>query len=672
MRSDLTFGHCAPDPATACASDADCVSPARCLRGAETVQVAGLLSVAVGAKITARGTAATSDTIGPDGGALTLSAHDVSLAGTVSVSTQGTTGVPAGHAGRIGIDADGTVTLAASAFLDASSSSGGCGGAIGVGNGAKTPVTLTAGGQLSVDGATLGGTIELVAGDQLTLLGTLRASNTNTDRSRPVCAEGAGGGTIRLEAASVDFDGSARARGTQAAGGVVRLDGVRAVTLDFPGAAAAISVTGGDAFRFTPGGGVFISASAGDVVVREGVIEADGISTGFGSDAGLFSLIATGTTQCLAGGTPCASGAECAAGDPCVESGGQVMVQAPLSAAGGAGLGSGCVACEVRGTGAVTVSAAIDVSGGQQGGVGGKLSLTGGGDLTVGPGPISADGFDGGDIILTAGSRIGAARDIGGALQIVNGTQVTAAALQDNRFGGDVELEGCDVTLEPSTALVADGGSRGHAGHLDVTAHERLAIESLATLSALPDGASALTYRLDESIAPDAVLQPTFTLVTDPTLTPCPACGNGQIDPLEDCDGRGTCTGPGAVCVPPGSPGECTCAMTCGTVAGIQPGEDCDGADLGGATCVSLGFGGGTLACSPDCAFDTSQCGPERCGDGLVGPDEQCDPGGTGGVPPPNFRGVTCPAGGSLACAPDCSAIITVPHCALTVTQACT
>src|SRR5438552_3680117 len=247
VRSNLTFGHCAPDPTTACASDADCAPPARCLRTAETIQVAGQLSVDAGGKITARGKAAAGDTIGPDGGAITLSAHDVSLAGTVGVSADGTTGVPAGHAGRIGIDADGTVTLAASAFLDASTSSGGCGGTIGIGYGAKTPATLTADGQLSVDGVTLGGTIELVARDQLTLIGTLGASNTNSDRSRPVCAEGTGGGTIRLGAASIDFDGSARARGKEAAGGVVRFEGVRGVTLDSPRSGAAISVTGGDA-----------------------------------------------------------------------------------------------------------------------------------------------------------------------------------------------------------------------------------------------------------------------------------------------------------------------------------------------------------------------------------------------------------------------------------------
>jgi len=157
----------------------------------------------------------------------------------------------------------------------------------------------------------------------------------------------------------------------------------------------------------------------------------------------------------------------------------------------------------------------------------------------------------------------------------------------------------------------------------------------------------------------DAILQPAFTLLTDPTLTPCPACGNGQIEPLEDCDGRGTCPGSGEVCVPAGSPGECSCAATCGTVAGIQPGEDCDGTDLGGATCVSLGFGGGTLSCGADCAFDTSQCGPERCGDGLVGPDEQCDlgtatciGGSNGGAPccaKADCPGGDCPGDGCTA-----------------------
>src|SRR5690606_38981008 len=42
-----------------------------------------------------------------------------------------------------------------------------------------------------------------------------------------------------------------------------------------------------------------------------------------------------------------------------------------------------------------------------------------------------------------------------------------------------------------------------------------------------------------------------------------------------------------------------------------QGDESCDGADLGGETCPSLGFlGGGTLACTEHCTFDTAACIP--------------------------------------------------------------
>ena len=39
-----------------------------------------------------------------------------------------------------------------------------------------------------------------------------------------------------------------------------------------------------------------------------------------------------------------------------------------------------------------------------------------------------------------------------------------------------------------------------------------------------------------------------------------------------------------------------------------EGGEQCDGSDLGGASCQSLGYSGGTLRCRPDCTFDTSGC----------------------------------------------------------------
>lgn len=46
----------------------------------------------------------------------------------------------------------------------------------------------------------------------------------------------------------------------------------------------------------------------------------------------------------------------------------------------------------------------------------------------------------------------------------------------------------------------------------------------------------------------------------------------------------------------------------------IESPEVCDGANLGGEDCVSLGFTGGTLACDSSClAFDTSSCTGDQC-----------------------------------------------------------
>ncbi len=114
--------------------------------------------------------------------------------------------------------------------------------------------------------------------------------------------------------------------------------------------------------------------------------------------------------------------------------------------------------------------------------------------------------------------------------------------------------------------------------------------------------------------------------------------------------------------------------MTCGNGT-RDPGEQCDGADLGGETCVSRGFPGGVLACDADCEFDTSGCTAAVCGDGLVAAGEVCDPGGIAGSPP-NLGGKTCQslgfsAGGSLVCLPDCTAVVTSPHCSLSVALRC-
>jgi hypothetical protein len=85
----------------------------------------------------------------------------------------------------------------------------------------------------------------------------------------------------------------------------------------------------------------------------------------------------------------------------------------------------------------------------------------------------------------------------------------------------------------------------------------------------------------------------------------------------------------------------------------LETGEDCDGSDLGGQSCPSLGFMFGTLACTPACTFDTSAC--SNCGNGTIETGEACD-----GA---NLAGQTSQsqgyASGSLSCEVDCASFDT-------------
>jgi len=91
-------------------------------------------------------------------------------------------------------------------------------------------------------------------------------------------------------------------------------------------------------------------------------------------------------------------------------------------------------------------------------------------------------------------------------------------------------------------------------------------------------------------------------------------------------------------------------AAVCGDNV-VEPPEQCDGVDLQGLDCTDFDFTGGTLACTPECMFDTSGCTGPVCGDNIAEGTEVCD--GT------DLAGLTCAdfgfTGGTLACLPDCS-----------------
>jgi hypothetical protein len=121
-------------------------------------------------------------------------------------------------------------------------------------------------------------------------------------------------------------------------------------------------------------------------------------------------------------------------------------------------------------------------------------------------------------------------------------------------------------------------------------------------------------------------------------------CSNGQDedeDGLVDCS-DGDCAGYGH-CKP----------SYCGD-GKLNPGEDCEPGDLGGADCASLGFDGGELACKADCTLDPSECTKKplpSCGNGALDTGEECDGALLGGKDCPSLGYIA----GTLDCKSDCT-----------------
>lgn len=184
--------------------------------------------------------------------------------------------------------------------------------------------------------------------------------------------------------------------------------------------------------------------------------------------------------------------------------------------------------------------------------------------------------------------------------------------------------------------------------------------------------------RTDRPVLPSARMKParvvlTALVVVSPALAaaaPPPdlifkdgfdaICGNEEIEPGEECDGSDlgaeSCVSLGFVsgtlaCTPACTFDTSACSNCGNGVA--DAGEDCDGADLGGQTCEDLGFASGSLSCSGACTYDTSAC--SNCGNGTIETGEACD-----GA---NLAGQTCQSqgfsGGTLACDVDCTSFDT-------------
>ncbi len=103
---------------------------------------------------------------------------------------------------------------------------------------------------------------------------------------------------------------------------------------------------------------------------------------------------------------------------------------------------------------------------------------------------------------------------------------------------------------------------------------------------------------------------------TNQTQPPQPVCNNGLKETGEQCDGADM----GTASCPSGTTGTPRCTLTCtldtsrctptGAVCGngrIESGEECESNSFGGKTCTSMGFVSGSLRCI-DCMVDTGGC----------------------------------------------------------------
>lgn len=159
----------------------------------------------------------------------------------------------------------------------------------------------------------------------------------------------------------------------------------------------------------------------------------------------------------------------------------------------------------------------------------------------------------------------------------------------------------------------------------------------------------------------------TCTFDTSQCTTGQEVCGNNDLEAGEDCDGSDLGT---ATCETAGNfvGGTLGCTSSCsfdtslcivGAGCGngvLDAGEDCDGTNLGEETCTSIegNYSGGTLACANDCTFDVTDCVPSTCGNGTLDTGEDCDGNLLGGNDCDDV-GLFEAGVGTLACASSCS-----------------
>ncbi|MBX7081990.1 MAG: hypothetical protein K1X88_22480 [Nannocystaceae bacterium] len=225
------------------------------------------------------------------------------------------------------------------------------------------------------------------------------------------------------------------------------------------------------------------------------------------------------------------------------------------------------------------------------------------------------------------------------------GDDTSATSVSDSDSDTDASTSGDSATTNTTTA---DSSASADSGSSDGTTTASTTMTTTDT-----DSGSSSS---DTATATDSGSSSDSGSTTDVG----PVCGDGVVDAGEDCDGAdlggATCMSEGFDGGRLGCAGDCTldttgCNVNCGNGT-IEDPEECDGANLNGLDCTSQGFDAGALACSRGCTLDTTGCISFMCGNNAIEGAELCD--GT------DLGGVDCIGlgydGGELACDVGCAA----------------
>ncbi|MFH2008814.1 MAG: DUF4215 domain-containing protein [bacterium] len=242
-----------------------------------------------------------------------------------------------------------------------------------------------------------------------------------------------------------------------------------------------------------------------------------------------------------------------------------------------------------------------------------------------------------------------------------DGQQLQGVSCGSLGYAGGVLRCSAECRLDPSACVAPTGCGDGAIDGSEQCDGPNLGGESCDSLGYVSgELRCAPTCRFDTDACRrregcgDGVVEPGEEC-DDGNLVPCDGCdagcrvercGNSYLDCAELCDDGNTVDGDGCTST-------CVIEDVCGNaIAEPEVGEECDGADLAGASCADHCFTGGTVSCTAGCALDTSQCtGGPVCGDGVAECDEACD-----GA---DLSGDTCSSlgftgGGVLACDSSC------------------